>query len=208
MPDKQDILLEQYKILHEATQAAHTYAWHVTSIFVPVISAGIVFAFKQPLDSIWAQVALLVTLIVIIWFWKGVLMFLDHCNSIRYDRLTALEKDLSDAYDVKFSFYRAFKDKKKPFYKNFSILTWVLVILLTMVLSIAMIATLAKADFESEEQQEQIAAQEAEIKELKKLLAQLQSQVGVLQTGQTICYDEGGNEIDCTGTGQDGNDLP
>jgi hypothetical protein len=44
MAEKETILLERYKLLHEATQEAHKYAWQMTSIFVPIIDTeGFVF---------------------------------------------------------------------------------------------------------------------------------------------------------------------
>ncbi len=70
------------------------------------------------------------------------LMFLDHCNSIRRERLVALEKDLSDTHGVSFSYYSEF-EHRRALHKNFSTLTMTLAILLTIALFAVMIATLA-----------------------------------------------------------------
>jgi len=52
--------------------------------------------------------------------------------------------------------------------------------------------------------QAQIAARDIQIAGLEEQIGFLQTQTPVMQTGQTQCWDEDGDEIDCEETGQDG----
>ena len=51
------------------------------------------------------------------------LLFLDHCNGIRRTLLCGLEDELAKECGVDFDYYKEFREKRAPLYKDFSVLT-------------------------------------------------------------------------------------
>ncbi|MHC4633091.1 MAG: RipA family octameric membrane protein [Planctomycetota bacterium] len=139
MDGKESILLERYKLLHEATQAAHRYAWQMTSIFVPIIGGAFAFILKNPPANPERRFLFLAVILVLIWFWKAVLLFLDHCNDTRRNLLCKLEDELSKECDVDFNYYNEFSKKKAPLYKNFSALTLAMAVVLSVGILLIMV---------------------------------------------------------------------
>lgn len=137
MAEKETILLERYKLLHEATQEAHKYAWQMTSIFVPIIGGAIGFVLKSYPASRLRHVLFLVIILVLVWFWKAVLMFLDHCNGIRRTLPCKIEDELREECGVDFAYYKAFS-KKRALHKNFSVLTMAMAVVLSVALLLMM----------------------------------------------------------------------
>jgi hypothetical protein len=65
-------------------------------------------------------------------------------------------------------------------------------------------AEVAAQDEEIADLEEEIAAKDDQIADLEDRVAFLESHASVLRTGQTECWDQSGNSVSCTGTGQDG----
>lgn len=120
MNSNEELLVENYRILHESVQNSHQYAWTLTNIFVPLTFASLAFLFKSA-EEIDKYLFLVISfgIVATLLFWVFAIRFLENCNKLRFHKLKHIEKALSSLHseneDTTFIYYQLFERNRRKF---------------------------------------------------------------------------------------------
>ncbi len=89
-----ELLKKNYDNLHNAVWEAHKASWHVTGIFVPIVSGGFGWFLKEYGDNGLCLQKFLLSflLIAVVWFWYLMIKNFDGYNRTRFDQLKLIEE--------------------------------------------------------------------------------------------------------------------